>query len=346
MKRHILVILICLNTYPSYAQLFRGEYTTEWQWNLKRKTNWVNLLKMNLTLPLWDHRGTFEASTIHVAKTDESIIDDWQTFSNIEEENNRAAIAILGYMHEWRECRLFIGIRNVNEDFFTSEITSLFTNSSCGIFPTISASYPIANYPLSGLTIHFDVSKGGWVFKNSLYNGVGYNGWTHHDHPFLIRPKKDGLFNMSQLEYSYHSGHYFAGTAIHSRHFLTDEEGNISSPEESISKTSCAWWIYAEQSIWSAGETCVFCMIQYSENTDRENGCYRYSELGCAYKDRCNQCGLSGQYARFRQDSEYSLEVTWKRLLNKSLALQPTFQYITNGKGRFVLFSTRLCCVF
>ena len=59
-----------------------------------------------------------------------------------------AALAVLGYMHEWKEAHLFVGVRNVNEDFFTSDVTSLFTNGSCGIFPTIAASYPIANFPL------------------------------------------------------------------------------------------------------------------------------------------------------------------------------------------------------
>lgn len=49
--------------------------------------------------------GSFEATTIHVAKTNECIIDDWQSFSNIEEENELAAIAVLGYMHEWKECQ-------------------------------------------------------------------------------------------------------------------------------------------------------------------------------------------------------------------------------------------------
>lgn len=310
MKHSILIILGCINSYLSYAQCFHGEYTTEWQWDMKKETNWVNLLKLNLSVPVWNRMGSFEATTIHVAKTNECIIDDWQTFSNIEEENELAAIAVLGYMHEWKECHLFVGIRNLNEDFFTSDVTSLFTNSSCGIFPTISANYPITNYPLSGLTLHFDVSKGGWIFKNSLYNGAGYNVWTHHDNPFLLRPKKDGIFNMSQLEYSYQDGHYFAGTAIHSRQYPIDEEGNISSTEESSRKTSCAWWVYAEQPIWSAKEKSISCMMQYSENTCRKNGCYRYGEFGCAYMDNCNQCGVTGQYARFHQGSEYSLEVT------------------------------------
>lgn len=138
MKHSILIILGCINSYLSYAQCFHGEYTTEWQWDMKKETNWVNLLKLNLSVPVWNRMGSFEATTIHVAKTNECIIDDWQTFSNIEEENELAAIAVLGYMHEWKECHLFVGIRNVYEDFFTSDVTSLFTNSSCGIFPTIS----------------------------------------------------------------------------------------------------------------------------------------------------------------------------------------------------------------
>ncbi|WP_281531270.1 hypothetical protein [Leyella stercorea] len=173
--KHLFIILSCLLPSLCSAQTFSGEYTTEWQWDMKRNTNWLNLLRLNLNVPVFDGKGTIEASTLHIAKTNETIIADWQTFSNIEAENNVAAIAVLGYMHEWQAAHLFVGVRNVNEDFFTSDITALFINSSCGIFPTIAANYPIANYPFSGLTVYFDVSRGGWTFRNSLYNGTGYN---------------------------------------------------------------------------------------------------------------------------------------------------------------------------
>ena len=103
-----------------------------------------------------------------------------------------AAIAVLGYSHHWASARVFVGVRNVNEDFFTSPVTALFANSSCGIVPTIAASYPIANYPFSGLTFYFDVTRGRFTFRNSLCNGVGRNGWRHDDNPFLLRPKDDG----------------------------------------------------------------------------------------------------------------------------------------------------------
>ena len=72
-------------------------------------------------------------------------------------------LAVLGYMHEWNSGHLFVGVRNVDEDFFTSDVTALFQNSSEGIFPTVASSYPIANYPYSGLTLYFDVTKGKWT---------------------------------------------------------------------------------------------------------------------------------------------------------------------------------------
>ena len=69
---------------------------------------------------------------------------------------------------------LFIGIRNVNEDYFTSPCTALFTNSSCGIFPTISANYPIANYPVASVGIDYKLNLNKWFLETSIYNGTGY----------------------------------------------------------------------------------------------------------------------------------------------------------------------------
>lgn len=337
----ILFFISCALPCLGHAQTFGGGYTTEWQWNMGDKANWVNLLRLELTLPLWK-QGSLEAATIHIAKTNGCIVDDRQTFSNIEEENKWAAIAVLGYMHVWKNARLFAGVRNVNEDFFTSDVTSLFTGSSCGIFPTVSASYPIANYPLSGLMVYFDVSMGGWLFKNSLYNGAGYNGWTRHDNPFLVRPKRDGVFDMAQLEYEYGNGHYFAGAALHNRHYPVDEEGEMAPAEASSKKVSCAWWIYCEQPVWTSAEKTVSLMVQYSENTCRQSGCYRYGEIGCVYGDGSNRLGLSSQYARFSRDTELSVEVTWCKIISESLFIQPAFQYISNGSGKFTVLSARI----
>lgn len=362
-KRKILLILFSIAPCLSFAQEFSGELTSEWQWDMNKRTNWVNLLRLNMRLPLANGKGAFEAATLHVAKTkEETILADWQGFSNIEADNMFAAIAVLGYMHTWQNAHLFVGVRNVNEDFFTSDVTSLFTNSSCGIFPTIAASYPIANYPFSGLTLYFDVTRGPWTFKNSLYNGTGYNGWKGNDNPFLVRPKRDGVFNISQLEYSAHDARYFAGLTVHTRQHLTcGQEGFVTtdgssasenngeeavSTEKTTNKTTFAWWLYGEQPVWTASDRSVVCMAQYSENTSRKNECYRYAEVGCAYRDSLNECGLSGQYARFQEGNEWSMELTWRRQLSETVAVQPSFQYVNNANGQFTVLSARLCLSF
>ena len=302
MKRIVILVLLgmfCLN--QTHAQVFRGQYISEWQWDMNKNTNLVNQLRLELSIPIGNGKDSFEAATLHVAKTNDGI---------------------------------------------TSDITSLFLNSSEGIFPTIASSYPIANYPHSGLTLYFDVTKGRWTFNNSLNNGAGYSGWKAHDNPFLVRPKKDGIFNMSQLEYNYKGGKYFAGIAVYTRQYPINEDGEMVSSDESRSKLTGAWWVYGEQEVWNSGEKTISCMVQYSENTSHQNACYRYAEVGGSYQDEKNECGLSAQYARFQQGTECSLEATWKRQLTESISIQPSFQYIKNDNGDFTALCARLYVSF
>ena len=342
MNNKYIFLLLSIISCQTKAQVFSGEYNAEWQWDCNKNNNFINQLQLELNIPVFRGRGTIQAATLHLAKTNGSVIDDWQGYSNIEADNMFASIAVLGYMHELKGAHFFIGVRNVNEDFFTSDVTSLFANSSCGIFPTIAASYPIANYPFSGLTAYFDVESSGWTFRNSLYNGAGYNGWKRHDNPFIVRPAKDGIFNISQLEYSCKDAKYFAGVAVSTRQYSIDTDGNMLSSDYAHSKTTCAWWVYGEQPVWRVGKKGISCMLQYSENTCRKNGCSRYGEIGGAYNDSLNNCGISAQYARFRQGEEYSVEVTWRYQLREHLSIQPSCQYISNKNGNFITLCTRI----
>lgn len=135
--------------------------------------------------------------------------------------------------------------------------------------------------------------------------------------------------------YAHRGARYFAGVAIHSRQFPVGSDSENSSSDAScdVSKnhdddaptrhTSCAWWLYGEQPLWTTDGKAVLGMVQYSENTNRNSTCYRYAEIGCAYRDDRNECGLSGQYARYYNGTEYSAEVTWKHKLTESIAFGP-----------------------
>ncbi len=316
---------------------------------MNKKTNFVNLLRFDFEYSPWKN-GTIEAATLHIARTNEPVVNDLQLYSSVYEENNFAAIAILGYKHSWKNANLFVGVRNSNEDFFTSDGTSLFTSSSPGIFPTIGASYPIANYPVSSLNVTFDITFGNWTITEALYNGVGYCGWKHNDNPFLVRPKRDGVFDELQVAYETDDSFYSVGAAMHTKFFTYDDEGDFVNEN----KFSAALWAYGEQTVWSgADDQKVRLMAELSANTAKNSAFTSYAEVGCIYERKENTFGISGQYGRFHEcgaednsyapTDEYSLELTWNREITDRISLQPAFHYIRTGNenntvllGRFI----------
>lgn len=100
-EENYFIILGYINICLAHAQSFNGQYISEWQWNMNKNTNLINQLRLELSVPIGKGKDSFEAATLHVAKTNDGIIDDWQGFSNIDADNNFAMLAVLGYMHEW-----------------------------------------------------------------------------------------------------------------------------------------------------------------------------------------------------------------------------------------------------
>lgn len=86
MKRIIFIILGCIHICLAHAQNFNGQYISEWQWDMNKNTNLTNQLRLELSVPIGKGKDSFEAATLHVAKTNDGIIDDWQSFSNIDAE--------------------------------------------------------------------------------------------------------------------------------------------------------------------------------------------------------------------------------------------------------------------
>ncbi len=332
-KTVIIIILCCVISTTkargeaSPALSLGGSYTAEWQWGLNGNTSLVNLLRFELEYRPWEN-GSFELATHHIARTNEPVVDDLQLFSNIYEENNFAAIATIGYRQSWNgnsngdwSGSVFVGARNLNEDFFTSHTTSLFTSSSPGIFPTISGSYPIANYPTASLNITFDIAWREFKLMNALYNGVGYCGWTKDDNPLIFKPKEDGLFNVTELAHETESHYYSLGCAYHTKYNPT-------------------FWAYAEQSVSER----LRLMAQYSQNKGEE--CNLYAELGAMYSAGESEIGLSAQYAKFSEANELSIEATYLYQVNSAIALQPSVFYIRTGTENSTVITARFIYEF
>lgn len=321
------------------------QYTTELQSNFKSNYNWVNVVDLNVQLSteaigVW-RNGFVDMELISICRTaKERILDDKQVFSNIDEANQPLRIFTLGYTHVIGKANLFFGLRNVNRDYFTTPYTSLFTNSSCGIYPTISANYPLGNYPLSAMCLHvmYEIDHN-WSVSNSLYNGTAYESFRQ---AFTISPKQDGVFNMTQISYTQnlqYYGTYSLGSAVHSRMPMCNEnsESQLNEKKTSQKKTKVDYsvWATMEQSIYAANGREVGVLAQCSFASPGTNRCSQYYGFGLLFSgwttnSKKDQLGVFINSARFDKEKEVSFELTWKHQLIKNIALQPAFHLITN----------------
>ena len=312
------ILTLATALYGSSHQILKAQewgvwYDAEMQTDFKGHCNYVNLFYLSADCPLGEHLSVSAASISILKSRDESLVNDLQTFSNIEEDNLPFALARLGLAVQPAEGHtLYLGIRNVNEDYFTSPVTSLFTNSSCGIFPTLSCNLPIANYPLASVGVHYAYSSQHFNLLSSIYNGRGYNRWAGRENVWKVSPKDDGVFFITQGEWSLSNGKYFLGGCLH--------PGTLQDPS-----TKSTLWCYTEQKI----SECFSLIADYSHAFGKGCECLDFAGLGLQYEQRNSTIGLFSDYARFCDNTEYATELTYKFQFNKSVFFQTSCHLIS-----------------
>lgn len=308
--------------------------------NASQSYNYANLLRLNVSVPV-TRSVRFEAASLSTCMTaEESIGGELQTCSNLDAGNIPFALSVCGMSWTYPSRQkgtthsLSLGIRNMNEDYFCSPATSLFTNSSCGIYPTISINYPIANYPVASVGMHYryeneklcyknkdknkdnnknkdeDVNENGsFVLQASLYNGQGYHRFTGRDNIFRVCPKDDGVFGLTEVSYTRRGSYYSLGNAIYYK--------------ESMSATP---WFYTEQSITPR----LTLLAGYSHAFAADAQCRDF--LGCGVLYQLGQCQLGAftDYANFLERNEFATELTCKIPLSQHIDIQPTAHLIAH----------------
>lgn len=300
-----------------FAQTFGLEYTGELQTDFKR-AKMANLLQLNAEIP-FAKKFSFSLSSVSVASTDtEPLIDDLQGYSNIDAQNIPFALSVAGFSWNVNEHHsLFAGIRRMDEDYFCSEVLSLFTNSSAGIFPTISANYDIATYPCASVGIHYIYNKKNLTFQSSLYNGTGYYKFSGRENAFRFAPKTDGIFGLAQTEYRYKGSRYYWGTSLHYSDLMQTSSRNLRPTV----------WGYAEQAL-PAGFT---LLAAYSHAFSSDNVCRNYCAIGGKYTYKKAELGICSDYTCISGVNEFATELTGCVALTEYLSLQPAMHFVTTG---------------
>lgn len=312
------------------------EYDSEVQSDLKRKANWVNLLSISYNTDIW-RGGELDVQTVSVFKTRKNrILDDIQIFSNIEEKNLVLSLFIAGYKQAMDRLQIFGGIRNLNEDYFNDDLTSLFTNSSCGIFPTISLNFPVPDFPMSSIGIHVEYELDNKLaLKSSVYNGVAGFVFSDSQSLFDINLNKNGFFNISQLTYSEDEADKLllvnVGGLFHSAYSnITDDRQNM------LRKLNYTLWGSAEFGVISSDRVDISSLLQLSYASRHLNFCEFYGAAGFVAHNLVpmrveNKVGVVVNYASFQTVNEKGVELTWKVAAARWLTCQTSFHGIKTG---------------
>ena len=317
---------------------FGMQYDTELQTNFHGDCNFLNLMRLDGSVRLSENLR-FNVSTLSIAHANGNIASDLQTFSNlVTDESIPLTIAVAGI--EWTlgststsastsksASTFFIGVRNTGEDYFASDVTAFYVNSSNGIFPTISANYPIATYPYASMSLHYEYDSKYWGAKATIYNGEGHYRLAGKDNVFRICPKSDGVFVMAQGEYKTSKSNIFLGGSLY--------------------KDSPTLWTYAEHNIGEYENGGLSIIAAYSHCFEKEALCRNFvgvgakldSPLRLLHSGESVEFGIFSDYADYSFGHEYATELSCRIPLCKHLSVKPSLHYIngTTEKGLFGL---------
>lgn len=290
------------------------------------KTNWVNLLEAGSDIPLWNSM----TATISILANQNtrignnkswSIADDMQSFSNIQTDKQiPIAPAIIGITDEISTLKMFLGVRNMNSDYFASPLTGLFTNSSHGIYPTIADNFNVGNYPVTSLCFHaeWNITKE-ITLKNSLYNGEASYKW---DEAFRFRPSRDGIINITEIAYSStdsssYSGEYHLGGVYGSKN------------------SNYSIFALVEQPI-IIGVKPISLLFQGGFAPKKKNDTYYYMGTGIVMRNilkRDDAIGISANRSLYTEGkNENCMELTYSIPINNHIEIQPSAHFIhSNG---------------
>ena len=297
---------------------FHADYTGEMQTNFKR-VKLASALELGAELPINRHL-TFELRSVSYITTDESpLINDLQGFSNIDSDNLAFALAVAGL--SWRingSNSLFAGIRRIDEDYFCSDVLSLFTNSSCGGFPTIFANYDIATYPKASLGVHYAYDSDAFGLQASVYNGLGYDKLHGGGNSFRFCPKSDGVCALAQIVWRRRGSSYFLGGSLHYNDLCI-----VDAPRH----VRRVVWTYVEQKVGDR----LSLTAAYSHAFNCRVLCRNFAGIGGKYELGCASLGIFSDYTRVDGTSEWATELTYNFYLGPVFSLQPVLHVITTG---------------
>ena len=295
---------------------FGVEYTGEVQTDFKRVRQ-ANLLHLSAEIPL-SKTLSFEMGSLSIHSFNKELVaEDLQGYSNINADDLPFALTVAGFNWQINDHHsVFAGIRRTDEDYFCSDGVALFTNSSCGIFPTLSFNFPIATFPEAAWGIHYKYDTEPLCLQASLYNGAGNHRFSGRNNVFRFCPQSDGIFAIGQAEYRYRDSHYYLGASLHTE---PDVRPSV--------------WTYAEQALAPH----LTLLAAYGHTFGRDNVCNNFYGLGAKYGIKNTEFGLFTDYTNIDDIHEWATELICSHQFTNYLTVKPVLHILhTDGDTKCI----------
>ncbi len=325
-----IVAVLTLGTGDIAAQEFNAIYTSELQSDFKDKNNFVNLLRLDFSMPVANGLSV-KTSTMSYAESNAGCsFGDLQGLSNIDSDNFTLTPAVLGLTWQTGKSEIFVGIHNMDEYLFASPSSSLFLNATCGFYPTLSLNYPVATYPLAAVGAAYTLHLDEWTFHTSIYNGVASNEFSGAGNVFRFCPQSDGILSTTQVGYEKNGNNYNVGMAHYNGLHTHDTEGEHFVGGKSYQSV---YWAYAEQKI----DERFSVLVQFSLNPSGGASCRSHVALGGVVCLGKTEGGLYADYLDASPAHEWLAELTWKFPILKKAYVQPALSYFNNNNTEDVV---------
>lgn len=308
-------------------------YTTEGLWNTTTGiANWVNILNVEYDFPLW-RNGSFSLDLLAVnnlrhEQDKGGVADNLHLFSAIEDAPSTLALMAFGVGQRYfdNELLLYLGIRNLGKDYFTSPWNSIFTSAMNGLFPSIATNFVVPDAPLAAMSLHAEWhSSERWSAKLSLYDGMASDQW---DELFRLNLGRDGIFTIGEVGYKGDSGS-FVGTYHLGATFGYAPTATTLARGGSHKSRRASLWMLAEQPLYRNQQGRELCLIVHGAWAPQSD-CDLYGAGGVVCRSlftRGDYIGLLVNRGLYRGGYETQLEVTYSYQW-RYLRLQPALHRI------------------
>ena len=268
---------------------YKGDFVSNFRGGIATGATYLGLADLFLQFDaekagLWKG-GKFlvHGANSHGGEPSANLIGDFQVASNIE-AGNHTFLYELWFKQCFRNVTATIGLQDLNAEFASSEVGSLFLNSSFGVHSVISDNILAPIFPLTspGLTFCYDVSKS-VSLKTAVYKGCPID---FDDNPYNTKWSLDylqGLLWVSEGQYSWEANQKMsnvlkAGFFLHQH---CPESEVVNSETGNTLTHDYGFYLVGDHQLNTSGRhgLCVFYQLGISPRNDN----FGYLGAGCTY---------------------------------------------------------------